>query len=198
MFWPLVAWTPHSSCLYPPAALVDLPHSCAAGSLVGSHMHKSRSQNLSSHPKSPTYHPPIIHPPIKLHRTIQPHTAARPQRFETTRGFDSNPGTSAGMFTLVSCIKPYGLNPMGFPCLDQGLQGVHPSHGSSWLPASSASLLWRLAWSGAAATEPCRFPSKEDPIQQQRGFLPADMSCLLNSVKPLSKICCTSIVQINI
>ena len=38
----------------------------------------------------------------------------------------------------------------------------------------------------------------EDPIQQLRGFQQSDMSCLLNSVKPLSKICCTSTVQINI
>ena len=58
--------------------------------------HKSRSQNLSSHPKSPTYHPPIIHPSIKLHRTIQQNTPPQRHCFETTRGFegfDSNPST---------------------------------------------------------------------------------------------------------
>ena len=159
MFWPLVAWTPHSSCLYPPAALVDLPLSSAASSLVGSHMPSQKQKSKSVKSPQVTHLPSTHHPPIHRTPSNHPtkHTAATPlfwdhtglRRLRLQSRHQTQPGCS-----------PWcrALNLMGFPCLDQGLQGVHLWHGSSWLPASSASLLWRLAWSGATATEPCRFP----------------------------------------
>ena len=131
--------------------VVNLPFSSAASSLVGSHMPSQKQKSKSVKSPQVTHLPSTHHPPIHQTPSNHPtkHTAATPLFWDHTglrlqSRHQTQPGCSPWCHAL-NFIKPYGF------------QGVHPWR-SSWLPASSASLLWRLAWSGATATEPCRFP----------------------------------------
>ena len=165
---------------------------------------KSRSQNLSSPSHPPTIHPSSTHQTPSNHPTD--HTAARPQRFETTRGFDSNPGqTQPGCSPWCRAWNPMALwvKPYGFPfpwtrafkAFKVSIRDMYhlgflrPLHHCFGGLLEAGQLQLSLADSHLRRIQ---FNSGGDFFQQ------SDMSCLLNSVKPLSKICCTSIVQINI